>query len=76
MFDSTVSESGNELKITPKKSGSTVITVTLRDLDGNIIGSDEVSMTAKAGVFEKIIGFIKKIFGRTKTFPQIFKGIF
>ena len=76
VFDSTVSESGNELKITPKKSGSTVITVTLRDLDGNIIGSDEVSMTAKAGVFEKIIGFIKKIFGRTKTFPQIFKGIF
>ncbi|MGN0543576.1 MAG: leucine-rich repeat domain-containing protein [Acutalibacteraceae bacterium] len=76
VFDSTVSESGNELKITPKKSGSTVITVTLRDLDGNVIGSDEVSMTAKAGVFEKIIGFIKKIFGRTKTFPQIFKGIF
>ena len=46
------------------------------DADGNIIATDTQTMTSKAGFFQKIIAFFKKLFGMTKVYPEIFKGIF
>ena len=75
-FDMSVSADGTACKISPKSSGKTVFTATVYDKDGNVISSDTQEMTAKAGFFDKIVAFFKKIFGLTKTFPEAFKGIF
>lgn len=73
-FSRAVSNDGTELTISPNKSGSTTITATVYDKNGNIISSDEQVMTSKAGFFDKIIAFFKKLFGLTKTIPQIYHG--
>lgn len=75
-FSYSVSADGSTCTISPNKSGSTTFTATVYDKDGNIISSDTQEMTAKAGFFDKIIAFFKKIFGLTKTIPEAFKGIF
>ncbi|MGN1418890.1 MAG: leucine-rich repeat protein, partial [Acutalibacteraceae bacterium] len=75
-FDMSVSEDGLTCKISPKSSGKTVFTATVYDKDGNIISSDTQEMNAKAGLWQKIVAFFKKIFGLTKTIPEAFKGIF
>ncbi|MGN0547510.1 MAG: leucine-rich repeat domain-containing protein [Acutalibacteraceae bacterium] len=75
-FDMSVSADGTTCKISPKSSGKTVFTATVYDKNGNIISSDTQEMTAKAGFFDKIVAFFKKIFGMTKTIPEAFKGIF
>ncbi len=59
--------------ITPSVSGVTVFTVTVYDADGNEISSDTQTMIAKAGFFQKIIAFFKKLFGLTKIIPEAFK---
>lgn len=63
-------------RIDPNKSGSTTFTATIYDAQGNAVAKDEQTMTSKAGFFDKIIAFFKKLFGLTKTIPQVFKGIF
>ena len=75
-FDMSVSSDGLTCKISPKSSGKTVFTVTVYDKDGNVISTDTQEMTAKAGFFDKIVAFFKKIFGLTKTIPELFKVIF
>ncbi|MBQ4603554.1 MAG: leucine-rich repeat protein [Clostridia bacterium] len=75
-FDFEVSNNGTECKITPSKSGDTIFTATVYDANGKIISEDTQVMTSKAGFFDKIIAFFKKLFGLTKTIPQIYKGIF
>ena len=40
------------------------------DAKGNVVSSDNQTMTAKAGFFDKIIAFFKKIFGSTKIIVQ------
>lgn len=62
-------------KISPKSSGKRVFTATVYDHDGNVISSDTQEMTAKAGLWQKIVAFFKKIFGLTKTIPEAFKDI-
>ncbi|MGN0573885.1 MAG: InlB B-repeat-containing protein, partial [Acutalibacteraceae bacterium] len=74
-FDMSVSADGLTCKILPKSSGKTVFTATVYDKDGNVISSDTQEMTAKAGLWQKIVAFFKKIFGLTKTIPEAFKGI-
>ena len=75
-FAMSVSSDGLTCKISPKSSGKTVFTVTVYDKDGNVISTDTQEMTAKAGLWQKIVAFFKKIFGLTKTIPEAFKGIF
>ena len=74
-FSLSVSADGTTCKISPKSSGKTVFTATAYDKDGNVISSDTQEMTAKAGLWQKIVVFFKKIFGLTKTIPEAFKGI-
>lgn len=66
---------GATCEISPEKSGDTTFTATIYDADGNPVSTDEQTMTSKAGFFDKIIAFFKKLFGLTKTIPQAFKGI-
>lgn len=70
-----VSADGTTCKITPKKSGDTTFTATIYDAERNAIATDEQEMTSKAGFFDKIIAFFKKLFGLTKTYENVFKGI-
>ncbi len=75
-FSYSVSDDGLTCKITPASSGKTTFTATVYDENENVIGVDTQEMTSKAGFFQKIIAFFKKLFGLTKTIPQIYKGIF
>ncbi|MBQ2972728.1 MAG: leucine-rich repeat domain-containing protein [Clostridia bacterium] len=67
------SADGSSCTVTPEVSGDTTFTATIYDKDGNEIGSDTQTMTAKAGFFQKIIAFFKKIFGLTKVIPEMLK---
>ena len=69
------SANGTTCTISPEKSGDTTFTATIYDTYGNPVSTDEQTMTSKAGFFDKIIAFFKKLFGLTKTIPQAFKGI-
>lgn len=75
-FSHFVSSDGITCTITPNKKGDTIFTATIYDMEGNVVSTDEQVMTSKAGFFDKIIAFFKKLFGLTKTIPQIYKGIF
>lgn len=68
-----VSPDGTTCTITPEKNGDTVFTATIYDADGNAVSADEQTMTSKAGFFQKIIAFFKKLFGLTKTISSVFK---
>ncbi len=74
-FVMNVSPDGTTCEITPSSSGDTNITATVYDKDGNIVSSDTQKMTSKAGFFDKIIAFFKKLFGLNKVIPEVFKGI-
>lgn len=65
---------GATCEISPEKSGDTTFTATIYDADGNPVSTDEQTMTSKAGFFQKIIAFFKKLFGLTKTIPNVFKS--
>ncbi|MGN0573426.1 MAG: leucine-rich repeat protein [Acutalibacteraceae bacterium] len=75
-FGMSVSADGTTCTVSPKSSGKTVFTATVYDKDGNVISTDTQEMTAKAGLWQKIVAFFKKIFGLTKTIPEAVKGIF
>lgn len=72
-FDFEVSFDGTVCKITPSSSGDTTFTATAYDANGNAVSKDELTMTSKAGFFDKIIAFFKKIFGLTKILPEMFR---
>ena len=67
---------GATCEIRPEKSGDTIFTATIYDANGNPVSIDEQTMTSKAGFFDKIIAFFKGLFGLSKTYPNVFKGIF
>ena len=75
-FEKVASNDGMTCKITPKSSGDTTITMKVVSADGEVIAEDTQKMTSKAGFFDKLIAFFKKLFGLTKTIPQTFKRIF
>ncbi len=72
-FSVAVSDDGKTCTISPESSGETVFTAVIVDENENTVSSDEQTMTAKAGFFQKIIAFFKKLFGLTKTIPQLKK---
>lgn len=75
-FSYSVSADGSTCTISPSKSGSTNFKATVYDEKGNVFCEDTQSMTSKAGFFDKIGAFFRKLFGSAKTIPQLFKGIF
>lgn len=75
-FDMRVSADGSTCTITPKSSGETTFTAKVVSSDGEVLAEDTQTMTSKAGLWDKIVAFFKKIFGLTKTIPQIYRGVF
>lgn len=75
-FDMRVSADGSTCTITPKSSGDTTFTAKVVSSDGEVLAEDTQTMTSKAGLWDKIVAFFKKIFGLTKTIPQIYRGVF
>lgn len=69
-FTYTISEDGLTCTITSSQNGDTVFTATIFDADGNEVIKSEQTMISKAGFFQKIIAFFKKIFGLAKVIPQ------
>ncbi len=69
-FRYSTSADGTTCTITPNKSGDTTFTVKVFDAQNNEISSDTQKMTSKAGFFDKIIAFFKKLFGLTKIITQ------
>lgn len=62
--------------ITPENNGDSEITVTVYDYKGRVICSDSQTMTAKAGFFQKIFGFLRRIFGLNKEIPALIRKYF
>ncbi len=75
-FKFTVSDDGTTCTITPKNSGSTSFTSTIYDAYGNEISKDTQVMSSKAGFFDKLIAFFKKLFGLTKVIQQSIDTIY
>ena len=67
------SADGKSCTITPSATGTTEITATVYDAEGREICSDSVMMSAKAGLWQKIVAFFKSIFGLTVVYTEIFK---
>ena len=72
-FSYSTSADGTTCTITPSSSGDTTFTVKVFDAQNNEISSDTQKMTSKAGFFDKIIAFFKKIFGLTKILPSVWR---
>ncbi len=76
-FAYTPSDDGTTCVITPVSSGDTEFTAKVVDENGKEISEPDTQiMTSKAGFIQKILAFLKKIFGTTKVLPYAFKGIF
>ena len=72
-FSYSVSDDGLTCRISPKSSGTTEFTATVYDANGNAVSTDTQQMTSKAGFFNKLIAFFKKLFGLTKVIPQVLR---
>lgn len=68
-FSYSISSDGLTCTISPEKSGDTVITATVYDAKGDTVLYDTQTMTSKAGFFNKVIAFFKKLFGLIKIIP-------
>lgn len=66
-FETEVSD--NELTIIAKKKGYTTFTATVYDSDGIYLSSASIEMYSKAGFFDRIGGFFRKLF-RTNVIHQ------
>lgn len=71
---------GNTCEIQVASTGTAMLTVTVVDENGEAIRtdngekiSDSQNITAKAGIFQKIIAFFKKLFGLNKIIVQTVK---
>lgn len=69
-FVLTPSSDGKSCVIQPDKSGSTTITATIYNAEGNEISSDTQTMQSKAGFFQKLIAFFRRLLGLTKNYPN------
>ena len=68
-----VSADGTACKITPASSGDTVFIAKVVDANGNEAAKDEQTMTSKAGLWQKIVAFFKKLFGISRIIEQVVK---
>lgn len=75
-FSYSVSSDGTTCTISPKSSGSTVFTATVYDKDGKAVSSSSREMESKAGIWQKILGFFKALFGLIKIYPYAIENIF
>ncbi len=76
-FSMEPSADGMTCKVTPVSNGETTFTVKVVNSDGDVISEESnVTMTAKASFFQKLIAFFKKLFGTTKVIPQAFEAVF
>ena len=75
-FTYSVSADGTACTVSPSSSGDTTFTATVYDESGNVIRKDTQVMTSKAGFFQKIIAFFKKLFGMTKLIPEEIRNVF
>lgn len=73
-FSISASADGKTCTAAPNKKGNTTFTATVYDAEGNKVSADEQVMTSKAGIFDKIIAFFKKLLGLTKTILQDYKA--
>jgi hypothetical protein len=55
----------NSITIISQDNGYTIFTVKFIDFSGKVIASDTVEMRSNAGLFQKIGGFFRSIFGTT-----------
>lgn len=70
-FNMEVSEDTLSCKISPNAKGVTTFSAVVVDENDNPISPvDTQDMNSKAGIFQKIIAFFKKLFGLTKVYPQ------
>ena len=75
-FAMNISADGTTCRVSPNSKGDTTFTVSVVDSNGNVISSDEQTMTSKAGFFDKLIAFFKKLFGLTKVIQQSLNTIY
>ncbi len=69
-FSYSASADGSTCTISPSKSGDTTFTATVYDENGNVVSEDTQVMKSKAGFFDKLVAFFKKLFGMTKVISQ------
>ncbi len=59
---------GNDLLVTAKKNGDTLFIAQLCDADGNLLISDRVVLHSNSGLFQRILGFFRSLFGLTNIY--------
>ena len=64
-FKTEPKNDGESLQIISDSNGKTIFTISLYDSEGNLVDSDSVEMTSKAGFFDKIGSFFRSLFGGT-----------
>ena len=64
-FTMEESDDGKSITITSIDNGNTTFTAILYDVHGNILETASVEMTSDAGLFKKIGGFFRELFGST-----------
>ena len=64
------SADGKSCTIISSASGESVITLNLVNSSGTVLDSAQVTMTSKAGFFDKIIAFFRMIFGGAEIKPN------
>ncbi len=69
-FETTTLDDGKSLKIVSKSNGDTEFTATLCNASGSPIDTVSVTMTSKAGFFDKIGGFFRGLFGLTTIYAE------
>lgn len=59
---------GSSVLLAPQDNGTATITAVLLSEDGDVLGSDKITLTSKANIIYKIIGFFKQLFGLTEIY--------
>ena len=65
-FKATQSADGTSLEIISQNKGYTTFTVHIFDVNGYILAEDSIEMYSQAGIFDKIAGFFRSLFGLDK----------
>ncbi|MBO5333995.1 MAG: hypothetical protein J6B37_07795 [Clostridia bacterium] len=69
-FKMEVSADGKSCTIISNANGDTTFTVKLVSAAGTVLDTETVTMTSKAGFFDKIISFFRSLFGGNKVLPN------
>ncbi len=69
-FSKTVMNDGDSLQVIANNKGNTTFTATLYDADGNVLATDTVELYSQSGLFDKIGGFFRSLFGMTTVYEN------